>query len=254
MQSLNLDPQVVIQALETKLDQRDYLGRGMKISEPLRVLLSNALKHSRDQGRRLIESKDLFYALFTDSQSYPVELLSQLGADHEIVMQKITNPSTNEPTASRPHMPGYGILDADKGKGLLPWAWATERLARAHTYWVATTRTDGAPHVMPVWGVWLDDKFFFSTGSQSRKARNLSENPRCVIACELEKDQLMVEGVAELITVTEMSRRFAEAYGPKYEWDMEGFSEPVYAVQPRVVFGFTTAEEFTSTATRWTFE
>src|ERR1051325_11343862 len=26
MQSLNLDPQVVIQALETKLDQRDYLG------------------------------------------------------------------------------------------------------------------------------------------------------------------------------------------------------------------------------------
>ena len=39
MQSLNLDPQVVIQSLETKLDQRDYLGRGMKISEPLRTLL-----------------------------------------------------------------------------------------------------------------------------------------------------------------------------------------------------------------------
>src|SRR5258706_6868553 len=62
MQSLNLDPQVVIQALETKLDQRDYLGRGMKISEPMRTLLSNALKHSREQGRRLIEATDLFYA------------------------------------------------------------------------------------------------------------------------------------------------------------------------------------------------
>ena len=33
-----------------------------------------------------------------------------------------------EPTASRPHMPGYGILDADRGKGLLPWSWAKERL------------------------------------------------------------------------------------------------------------------------------
>lgn len=89
MQSLNLDPQVVLQALETKLDQRDYLGRGMKISEPLRTLLSNALKHSREQGRRLIESTDLFYALFTDTHSYPVELLRRLGADREMVMQKI---------------------------------------------------------------------------------------------------------------------------------------------------------------------
>jgi ATP-dependent Clp protease ATP-binding subunit ClpC len=89
MQSLNLDPQVVIQALETKLDQRDYLGRGMKISEPLRTLLSSALKHSREQGRRLIESTDLFYALFTDTHSYPVELLRRLGADREMVMQKI---------------------------------------------------------------------------------------------------------------------------------------------------------------------
>lgn len=47
-----------------------------------------------------------------------------------------------EPKAGRPHMPGYGILDADKGRGLLPWSWATERLAKAHTYWVATTRVD----------------------------------------------------------------------------------------------------------------
>jgi ATP-dependent Clp protease ATP-binding subunit ClpC len=89
MQSLNLDPQVVIQALETKLDQRDYLGRGMKISEPLRTLLSNALKHSREQGRRLIEATDLFYALFGDTHSYSVDLLRRLGADREMVMQKI---------------------------------------------------------------------------------------------------------------------------------------------------------------------
>jgi nitroimidazol reductase NimA-like FMN-containing flavoprotein (pyridoxamine 5'-phosphate oxidase superfamily) len=159
-----------------------------------------------------------------------------------------------EPQASRPHMPGYGILDADKGKGLLPWSWACERLAKAHTYWVATTRADGSPHVMPVWGVWLDDSFCFSTGSQSRKARNLAADPRCVITCELNQDQIMVEGTAGLIVETELNRRFAEVYGPKYEWDMEGFDEPVYTVRPSVVFGFTTAGgEFTSTATRWTF-
>src|SRR5262245_3193827 len=61
MQDLNLDPEVVIQELETKLDKPDYLGRGMKISEPLRTLFMNALIHSREQGRRWIESTDLFY-------------------------------------------------------------------------------------------------------------------------------------------------------------------------------------------------
>src|SRR5262249_28488328 len=89
MQSLNIDPQLVLQALETKLSQRDYLGRGMKISDSLRTLLSNALKHSHEHGRRLIESGDLFVALFKDAHGYPVELLKRLGADREMVMQKI---------------------------------------------------------------------------------------------------------------------------------------------------------------------
>jgi hypothetical protein len=62
-----------------------------------------------------------------------------------------------------------------------------------------------------------------------------------------------VEGVFEVMIGTELNRRFADAYGPKYDWDMEAFNEPVYAVRPAVVFGFTTAGgEFTSTATRWT--
>lgn len=89
MQSLNLDPQTVLQQLETKLSQRDYLGRGMKISEALRTLLSNALKHAHERGRRLIESHDIFVALFKDVHSFPVEMLRRLGADREMVMQKI---------------------------------------------------------------------------------------------------------------------------------------------------------------------
>jgi ATP-dependent Clp protease ATP-binding subunit ClpC len=89
MQSLNLDPQVVLQALETKLGQREYLGRSIKMSESFRTLLSNALKHSHERGRRLIESTDLFVAIFKDAHGFPVELLKRLGADREMVMQKI---------------------------------------------------------------------------------------------------------------------------------------------------------------------
>ena len=75
-------------------------------------------------------------------------------------------------------MPGYGI--SDSAEGILPWSWAAERLSQAHNYFVATARPDGRPHVMPVWGLWLDDAFYFSTGASSRKARNLAANPRCV--------------------------------------------------------------------------
>jgi ATP-dependent Clp protease ATP-binding subunit ClpA len=89
MQSLNLDPQVVLQALEGKLGQRDYLGRGMKMSEALRTLLSNSLKHAHERGRRNIEATDLFVALFKDLHSFPVDLLKRLGADREMVVQKI---------------------------------------------------------------------------------------------------------------------------------------------------------------------
>ena len=89
MQSLNLEPQVVLQGLETKLGQGEYLGLGMKLSESCRTLLSNALKHAHERGRRNMASTDLFVALFKDRHSIPVKLLKHLGADRELVIQKI---------------------------------------------------------------------------------------------------------------------------------------------------------------------
>ena len=71
----------------------------------------------------------------------------------------------------RPHMPGYGILPAGEGIGLLPWSWAVERLERSHDYWLATVWPDARPHVMPVWGVWREDALWFSSSKTSRKAR-----------------------------------------------------------------------------------
>jgi len=153
-------------------------------------------------------------------------------------------------------MPGYGILGANDGEGLLPWEWAVERLTVSHNYWMATTRPDGRPHVMPVWGLWIDSAFYFSSGRQSRKARNLSANPHCVVSTEHAEEAVTVEGVAEEITDRESLKPFYEAYKAKYGWDMEqeGFAnEPVYIVRPRVVFGIR-ERDFTNSATRWTFD
>ena len=36
--------------------------------------------------------------------------------------------------------------------GPLDWSHAEQRLKRARNYWIATTRPDGTPHAVPVWG------------------------------------------------------------------------------------------------------
>ena len=151
-------------------------------------------------------------------------------------------------------MPGYGILDVDSGRGLLPWTWAAERIAKSHNYWIATTRPDGWPHVMPLWGVWLGDAFYFSTGSSTRKARNLAANPRCVVCTECADEAIILEGLVEQVDDPSLYARIADAYEAKYDWRLEQATAPAYAVRPRVAFAFIeNAEDFAGSATRWRF-
>lgn len=162
------------------------------------------------------------------------------------------------PVASRPHMPGYGILPANEGRGLMPWTWAVERLTRARNYWIATSSAAGQPHCVPVWGVWLDDAFYFSSGAQSRKARNLAANPNIVVCPENGDEAVSLEGAVEKVSDPATLKRFVEAYNPKYSWDLKVETVldlgPIFAVRPRKVLGFVdTPGEFTGSATRWQF-
>lgn len=159
-----------------------------------------------------------------------------------------------EPKPSRPLMPGYGMPKSTKG--LLPWKWAEQRLLKSHNYWITTVKTDGSPHTMVVWGLWLDGAFLFSTGRQSRKARNLSKNPGCVVCTEQAEEAVIVEGCAELAEVS-LRRVFLKKYKPKYNFDMAGMEqdilsmkEPVFAVRPSLVFGLY-EKKFMESATRW---
>ena len=160
----------------------------------------------------------------------------------------------SEPRADRPQMPGYGLARVSDGE-LLPWGWGAERLERARNYFVSTTRPDGRPHTMPVWGVWLDDAFWFNTGSESRKVRNLAANAQCVITTEGADECAIVEGAARRVTAAGDLARFVDAYRSKYDWSLAESTEPTFVVRPRVVFGFIeAAEQFLRTATRWSFE
>jgi nitroimidazol reductase NimA-like FMN-containing flavoprotein (pyridoxamine 5'-phosphate oxidase superfamily) len=150
-------------------------------------------------------------------------------------------------------MPGYEMM-FEKGRRLLLWSWAADRLSTAHNYIVATTRPDGRPHVMPVWGVLLDDEFYFSTGERSRKSHNLAVNPNCVVCPERLDDAVILEGVALKVTESRQLRRVINAYKKKYDWELDGSEGPIYVVHPRVVFGFSeNAAAIQANPTRWLF-
>ena len=155
------------------------------------------------------------------------------------------------PTAERPHMPGYGVPSSSKG--LLPWKWAEDRLRRSHNYFFCTSRPDGAPHIMPIWGVWVEGIFCFSTGRESRKARNLAANPRCVICNEISKEAVIVEGRAEELTDPDHIRELGRSYARKYKpWKLDPKLGPIFIGRPTVVFGMY-EQKFANAATRWKF-
>jgi general stress protein 26 len=155
-------------------------------------------------------------------------------------------------------MPGYGIRAADEGTGLLSWSWAEERLVAAKNYWVATVGPDGAPHAMPVWGVWDTGALWFSSAVRSRKVRNLSAEPRCVVATENTWEPVVVEGMAEIVREVGSLARFIGLTNTKYETDYGvDFLDPdvnaTVRVTPTWVFALS-EDDFEGSPTRWTFD
>jgi Pyridoxamine 5'-phosphate oxidase len=157
------------------------------------------------------------------------------------------------PESARPRFPdAYGIHeDAD---GLLDWSWATERLAQARNYWVSTARSDGRPHAMPVWGLWLDDAFYFSSAPDSRKAQNLAANPAVVVHLESGDEVVVVEGRAEHVTDEELLRRLSEDYSSKYGFDVTFTVDGrgLFRARPEIAYAWR-EQDFPATATRFAF-
>ncbi len=100
-----------------------------------------------------------------------------------------------EPKVSHPYWPDALEKPSGANSGLKPWSWALERLEQSHNYWIATSRPDGRPHLMLVWGLWWEDAFWFSTGPRTRKAKNLASNPRCAVGTEKADEAVIVEGI-----------------------------------------------------------
>jgi PPOX class probable F420-dependent enzyme len=94
---------------------------------------------------------------------------------------------------------------------------AAERVEEARNVWLATVRPDGRPHLVPIWYVVDEGRWYLCTNPGSVKARNLSQNPRVALALEDGTNPYIVEGEARLVSP---STTIVDKFKAKYDWDI----------------------------------
>jgi nitroimidazol reductase NimA-like FMN-containing flavoprotein (pyridoxamine 5'-phosphate oxidase superfamily) len=136
-----------------------------------------------------------------------------------------------------------------------PWPEARELLVRAELCWLSTVRPDGRPHVTPLPAVWHDDAPHICTGPDERKARNLADNPHCVLTTGKNEHwtgvDVVLEGSARRITddatLRELAAAWTAKFGSFWTYDVadgmfrhaDGGGALVFRIEPVVAFAFT---------------
>ena len=80
-------------------------------------------------------------------------------------------------TTAKVQEPTHKNLDIYGAKPL-PWSRALKQLRSSPgTYWLATTKPDGGPHVAGTGALWVDGKIYFETKAKSQRNRRENGHP-----------------------------------------------------------------------------
>jgi hypothetical protein len=147
-------------------------------------------------------------------------------------------------TVTRPKFPrGY----ADKPASFLTWEWVEAQITESLHYWLCSVRPDGRPHVVPRWGAFLDEKFYYDGSPATRHARNIEGNPHVSLHLESGERAIIMEGASRAAGKPDpaFAKRLAKAIGEKYtslgyspksnQWDEGG----LFVFTPRQCIAWT---------------
>jgi hypothetical protein len=70
-----------------------------------------------------------------------------------------------EATPARKKMKGYQMPETREN--LVSWDFVVEQMSPSRHYWIRTVFPDGRPHVVPVWGIWHENRFHFEGSLQT---------------------------------------------------------------------------------------
>src|SRR5260370_3263151 len=128
------------------------------------------------------------------------------------------------------------LYGAKKRKEYLPWSQAEERLVRSRNYWICTSRPDGRPHSIPLWGMWVEGALYFGTARATRKSRNLVQNPAVSVHLESGDDVIILEGKATEVSDPATFKKLDAASRAKYKMPvvMLPAESGIYSARPTV--------------------
>ncbi len=103
--------------------------------------------------------------------------------------------------------------------------WAERHLENAHNYWLATTRPDGRPHLVPIWGVWLGERFWCATFA-GVKVENIAAQPTVVLTTETPREVVLLDGRCSRVSEGDLPPGYAATFEAKYGPGWSGVGEP----------------------------
>jgi len=114
MRDLSIDPRNVKILVEKRIESTRFqnVNKGVRIAPETIDLFKRAMERSRAQGRKTIESTDLFMALSQDEKGVLMGVLRNLGANPETVMENVrahvrTREQEEEQNKKRFELPPY---------------------------------------------------------------------------------------------------------------------------------------------------
>ena len=88
MRDLAIDPRTVKMLIEKRIENsRQHTGKGFRIAPETTELFKRAMDRARSQGRRVIDSGDIFYVMSNDDRSLLNDVLRNLGVPPDEVAQ-----------------------------------------------------------------------------------------------------------------------------------------------------------------------
>lgn len=113
---------------------------------------------------------------------------------------------------------GIRYNKAVKRRNPARWRAIESRFGREQHIWLATVRADGRPHLVPMWFIWLNGRFYIATPSNTQKYYNLVHNQMVSLSLPDPQNVLTIEGEAH-IAQRPIIDTAAEYFYHKYEWD-----------------------------------
>jgi hypothetical protein len=137
--------------------------------------------------------------------------------------------------------------------GTLDWEPVQAKLTDARVYWLATVRPDGRPHVVPLDGLWRNDRWYFGGSPETVKHRNLQAEPRVAVHLEDGRSAVIVEGTCAVrVPSQQEAEDLAAASKHKYGYGVpaEVYLTGVWELTPTKVLAWS---DLTVDPTRFLF-